>query len=151
MTTTLWRGACGVCSMEYDHHEEIGVKPYPNGMFCSACREQDSMAPGVVHFRQVTDMQPWHPMTDPVDLKHTGKTMEECGELISAIARCQIQGINETHPETSKVNKEWLEDEIADVEACIALLKEQFNLNHDRIHKRRQSKVAKLEWWHSRA
>lgn len=53
-------------------------------------------------------MNPWKPMTNPIDLKHTGKTMEETSELISAVSRCQIQGLLESHPVTGKVNREWL-------------------------------------------
>jgi len=54
-------------------------------------------------------VNPWHPMSDPVDIKHLGKLLEELAEGVnalnevasamnkaaSAVARCLIQGINE--------------------------------------------------------
>lgn len=95
---------------------------------------------------------PWHPMSDPVDLKHMGKFAEEVNELGSAIARCLIQGIDECHPETGKVNREWLEDEIADVIANIQLCDERFGgFNWGEINLRIQRKIAHLRTWHEQA
>jgi hypothetical protein len=62
---------------------------------------------------------PWHPISDPKELKVLGKLCEEVNELGSAISRCIIQGVNECHPMTQKCNRTWLEDEIADVLLCI--------------------------------
>lgn len=90
-------------------------------------------------------------MTDQLDLKHLGKLAEETNELGSAIARCIIQGIDEQQPVTGKFNREWLEDEIADVLANIELVAEHFELDRVRIWKRSQSKHNDLKRWHEGA
>jgi hypothetical protein len=94
---------------------------------------------------------PWHPITDARDLKTLGKLGEECGELSSVIARCIIQGVNEIHPVTNYQNRCWLEDEIADVEANIKLVKERFRLDCDRIKLRAEIKCVQLDLWHREA
>lgn len=38
-------------------------------------------------------LSPWHPMTDPVDLKHMGKFLEELGECSAAAARCVVDQV----------------------------------------------------------
>jgi NTP pyrophosphatase (non-canonical NTP hydrolase) len=96
-------------------------------------------------------VSPWHPMTDPVDRKITGKALEELGECISAIARCQIQGIDEREPVTGKLNRQWLEEEIADVLASIGILAQHFKLSDDRIAARIEGKTLKLQRWHEGA
>lgn len=98
--------------------------------------------------KKQSDYNPWHPMSKPIDLKHLGKLAEECGELSAAIARCIIQGIDEKEPVTGKVNKEWLEDEIADVMANIFLVERHFGLNSERMMKRGAAKAKKLITWH---
>jgi hypothetical protein len=60
-------------------------------------------------------LNPWRPMTRPIDLKHLGKLGEESNELGAAISRCIIQGIDEREPVTGKPNRQWLAEEIADV------------------------------------
>lgn len=96
-------------------------------------------------------MNPWHPMTNPVDLKHIGKLGEEAGELASAAARCSIQGIDEREPVTGKLNRTWLEDEIADVMANSDLCMEHFGLDRLRILERAARKMVLLREWHSMA
>lgn len=93
-------------------------------------------------------LNPWHPMTEPVDLKHLGKLGEEAGELASAVSRCIIQGIDEAEPVTGKVNKEWLEEEMADVLANMSLVEEHFQLNRERILQRADKKKEHLRKWH---
>ena len=68
---------------------------------------------------ELRDANPWHPMSDAVDLKHLGKLAEELSEAGAAVARCIIQGIDEKEPVTGKINREWLQDELADVIANI--------------------------------
>lgn len=94
---------------------------------------------------------PWHPITNAVDLKHLGKLAEESCELGSAASRCMIQGMNEAHPTTGKVNQEWLEDEIADVLANIDLCVDRFSLDTDRITERSRNKFTQLRKWHDMA
>jgi hypothetical protein len=100
---------------------------------------------------KLRDASPWQPITDAVDLKHLGKLGEECNELGSAISRCIIQGVDEAEPVTGKLNREWMEDEIADVEAGIELAKRRFDLDRDRIHRRRIKKMLHLLKWHALA
>jgi NTP pyrophosphatase (non-canonical NTP hydrolase) len=97
---------------------------------------------------ELRDASPWQPMTKPIDLKHLGKLAEELGECGAAVSRCIIQGIDEKEPVTGKVNREWLEDEIADVTANMALVSEHFDLNHERIFKRVVRKMEHLKQWH---
>ena len=89
------------------------------------------------------------PMTNPLDLKHLGKLGEEVNELGSAISRCIIQGINEAEPITHKVNRRWLEDEIADVYANLVLVIDHFGLDTVHIRTRMTRKQEHLKGWHS--
>lgn len=93
-------------------------------------------------------LNPWQPMTRPIDLKHLGKLGEELGEANSAVSRCVIQGIDEREPITGKSNREWLEDELADVLANIDLVAGHFNLDWQRMWKRRNEKMRHLRAWH---
>lgn len=94
---------------------------------------------------------PWHPITDPVDLKHIGKLVEELGEGIQAAGRCIIQGFDEFNVKEGKPNYECLEDEIADIEANIELCKRRFNLNRARMKMRSDDKIPLLQAWHEMA
>lgn len=96
-------------------------------------------------------LNPWHPMSNPIDLKTLGKFSEEVNELGAAIARCIIQGIDEAEPVTGKLNINWLEDEIADVLAGIDLCQERFKLDKIRIIKRADTKRKRLKEWHDMA
>lgn len=96
-------------------------------------------------------LNPWHPMSDPKDLKHLGKLSEELGECSAATARCLIQGIDEREPTTGKLNREWLEDEMADVAANMELVAERFGLDVERIKARRADKIVRLRTWHEQA
>lgn len=96
----------------------------------------------------VTALNPWHPITNSIDLKILGKLGEEINELGSAISRCIIQGVDECEPVTRKPNKEWLENEIADVKAGILLTEERFALDKERITARAKAKVKALRQWH---
>lgn len=95
--------------------------------------------------------QPWHPMTDPQDLKTLGKLGEELGECQAAAMRCLVQGIDEKEPKTGKVNRHWLEDEIADVAVNMTLVIERFGLDEARINKRAEAKEPLLRAWHDGA
>ncbi len=94
-------------------------------------------------------LNPWHPMSDPVDLKHMGKLIEELTECGSAAARCLIQGIMESEPDTGQINKAWLEKEIADVLANIQLVTDRFGLNIS--NERILAKKKHLQNWHKMA
>lgn len=105
----------------------------------------------MVDIKDLNGPNPWHPMDNPVDLKHLGKLMEELGEAQSAAARCIIQGIDEEEPVTGKVNREWLEDELADVLANINLVALRFELDEDRMNERMERKAKQLKLWHDMA
>lgn len=93
---------------------------------------------------QMNPPNPWHPMTNSVDLKHLGKL----AEASAAVARCVIQGIDESEPVTGKPNKEWLEDELSDVMTNISLCLERFALDQNRMMERGVMKAAHLKQWH---
>lgn len=90
---------------------------------------------------------PWKPTSNEKELKVLGKSAEEVNELGSALARCIIQGVNEMEPITKKPNIQWMTEEIADVLACIELLKEQYNLDEEAIEKRVIRKKNSLKEW----
>lgn len=89
----------------------------------------------------------WVPETDPVRCALLLKFSEEAGELVAAISRCLMQGIDEREPVTGKLNREWLEDEMADVLGLLELTTQVEFLNRSRIAERAQKKRAmKLDW-----
>lgn len=96
-------------------------------------------------------MRPWHPMTDPVAVKTLGKLGEEAGELCQIVCRCLIQGIDETDPTKDITNREWLENELADVAANLRLVKDYFDLDTEKINKRITEKMERLKRWHEMA
>ena len=76
-----------------------------------------------------------------------GKLLEELGELTSATSRCLIQGIDETEPTTGKPNRLWLEEEVADVLACLDIVLMQFPVNGMALQLRTERKVERLKAW----
>ena len=78
-----------------------------------------------------TSFSPWKPETNPIRQAVLGKTQEELCELGIAIARCQIQGIDEINPTTQESNRNELADELDDVETMIMILREQFNIQQN--------------------
>lgn len=93
-------------------------------------------------------LSPWMPITEPLDLKHLGKLAEELGEATAATARCIIQGVYADHPVTGEPNRQWLENELADVQACIMLVVNAFGLNSARMTVRMAEKIEHLRGWH---
>ena len=94
------------------------------------------------------ETEPWIPMSDPVDLKYLGKFIEELGEGTQAAGRCLIQGMDQFNEKEGHINKTCLEDEIADIEANIKLVKERFGLDEFYISMRVEMKLPKLRAWH---
>lgn len=92
---------------------------------------------------------PWNPITDRLTLKHIGKLLEETGELVAALSRCQIQGIDEAEPVTGKVNRIWLEEELADVQCNMNLLIEYLKLDTTAMTLRVTQKAERLKQWHA--
>ena len=93
------------------------------------------------------DPSPWIPMTNPGDIAVINKMGEETGELIGIKCRCLIQGIDGAHPETGKLNKIALEDEIADVMAGCQMVIERFGLDLKHIVTRRDKKLHFIQKW----
>lgn len=98
--------------------------------------------------KKSNQISPWVPMKSLIDKKHIGKLLEELGEGIAAASRCLIQGITAKEPTTGKINKEWLEDELADIQANIELNIEHFKLNKKRMAQRTANKKRGLRIWH---
>lgn len=96
-------------------------------------------------------INPWHPMQDPVDLKHMGKLVEELGECSQAAGRCIIQGMDEHEPDSKEINRVWLTKEISDVLANAYLVIAHFDLDRDFINKRMEFKMERLRLWHAGA
>src|ERR1044071_4922555 len=71
---------------------------------------------------------PWNPPSmSATQRKSLGKLGEETNELSTVLFRIHIQGIDETIPGETKTNRQWLEEEIADVLATAALAVKQNN------------------------
>jgi hypothetical protein len=100
---------------------------------------------------KLRDANPWHPISDAVDLKHLGKLAEELSEAGAAVARCIIQGIDEAEPVTGKINRQWLQDELADVLAGINLTVDRFKLDKHAMLHRQARKENHLRQWHALA
>ena len=96
-------------------------------------------------------VNPWHPIKDAIALKHLGKLAEELNECGSAVARCIIQGIDECEPTTGKLNREWLQEELADVLANLELVTAHFGLDWKAILIRSARKQKHLQEWHALA
>lgn len=89
----------------------------------------------------------WQPITSKHDLAVLGKLGEEASELGSAISRCIIQGIDESEPRTLKSNRQWLEEEIADVMALTTIAIQRLGLDTEAIMERRRRKIKYKEPW----
>ena len=90
---------------------------------------------------------PWTPETSQFRLAVLGKLAEEGSEVATAAVRCIIQGIDEEEPVTGKLNRTWLEDEIADIMAQCELAICALGLDYDRIEKRAATKREYTGSW----
>lgn len=93
-------------------------------------------------------VSPWIPEKDPIVLAVYGKFLEELGECSSITSRCLIQGFYEVEPTSLLSNSEALENEIADVFACIEMCINSFDLNRKRMQERVMAKIEHLTKWH---
>ena len=96
------------------------------------------------------ELSDWIPITDKYTLAVLGKAGEEICEGGSAIFRCIIQGINEKEPVTGKVNRHWLEDEIADIRAMLNHVEIRLGLDMERIGQRQKAKFRYKARWFDR-
>jgi hypothetical protein len=109
-------------------------------------QEETRLDPPLLH--ETAALNPWRPEQRPIALASLGKFGEELNECGAAVSRCVIQGIDESEPVTGKLNREWLEDEIADVLAGAGVVTSHFGLNQRRIVERQRRKRAHLAAWH---
>lgn len=94
------------------------------------------------------DASPWRAETDPVKLAILGKLNEELGELTAAVSRCIIQGVDGTHPVTEKPNKDWLAEEMIDVENMLVFLRSHvLDLRGKPIDNRMARKHEHIKQW----
>lgn len=94
-----------------------------------------------------THPSPWHPITTEPELKVLGKLGEELNECGSAASRCIIQGVDEAEPVTGKVNRIWLQEEVADVLAHLRLTVDHFGLDESFIAARAERKLQYGRTW----
>jgi hypothetical protein len=99
------------------------------------------------HLKQ--SVSPWISEQDPVRRAALGKLAEELGECVAAVSRCLIQGVDEHEPVTKVPNLRWLENELADVEAAIAVLRERLPFDLARTDERRTLKADHFRRWHA--
>lgn len=92
----------------------------------------------------------WQPMQEQFALAVLGKLGEEAAELATACFRCIIQGLDEAEPKTGKINREWLQEELADVSALVHFAVDLLTLDKAAISERAKRKVAyKAPWFDS--
>jgi hypothetical protein len=92
-------------------------------------------------------ISPWTPESNPNSLRVLGKTLEELTECGSAVARCLVQGIDESEPVTGKPNREWLLEEVADAYAVLDWTVDYFKLDIPAIAKRSARKQGGFRQW----
>lgn len=90
---------------------------------------------------------PWVPMSDPRDIKVVGKNIEEICEAGAALARALIQGIDGTEPSSGKSNRQWVQDELADVRATSSITTDHFALDTPQMAARVNRKRDFLLRW----
>jgi phage terminase Nu1 subunit (DNA packaging protein) len=73
----------------------------------------------------------WKPEPDVLIHQALGKACEEASELANILARCLIQGLNESEPVSGKRNRQALFEEIADLDAAVQWLRELVNDEYD--------------------
>lgn len=95
----------------------------------------------------MTKPSPWQPITDAKTLKALGKLQEELNEAGAVVARIMIQGVDELIPKSTKSNRRWLEEELADVRAALEIVCEHLKLNRYAMMQRTVKKQRYLKAW----
>lgn len=91
-------------------------------------------------------ISPWMPEQDRVRLAVLGKLIEELNECAARAARCITHGLDEVDPDSGRVNREELEREMADVDACLDVAYEVLPVPRNLDRARR--KVSGFFQWH---
>lgn len=73
----------------------------------------------------------WKPEPDVIIHQALGKACEEASELANILARCLIQGLNQSEPVSGKPNRQALFEEIADLDAAVQWLRELIDDEYD--------------------
>jgi hypothetical protein len=73
----------------------------------------------------------WKPEPDVIIHQALGKACEEASELANILARCLIQGLDQSEPVSGKPNRQALFEEIADLDAAVQWLRELVNDEYD--------------------
>ncbi|MBB3608629.1 hypothetical protein [Rhizobium sp. BK602] len=76
----------------------------------------------------MADITLWLPENDLIRRQVLNKLTEESGELLQIVGRCLAQGIDKADPKSGKPNIDALADEIADMMAAVAWLREVITL-----------------------
>lgn len=92
---------------------------------------------------------PWTPPDlSQLERKVLGKLGEETNELGTVLFRIHIQGLDAVIPGETKTNRQWLEEEIADVLTTAAKAVKHLKLDLDFIETRANKKDVYLEKWY---
>lgn len=97
----------------------------------------------------MADITLWLPEPDPVTHQALGKAAEECGELAQILARCLIQGVDNSDPKTGQPNRDRLAEELADVDATISWLFEVLGIDVEAHNRRMDRKITGFREWQS--
>lgn len=90
----------------------------------------------------------WKPEPDVVIHQALGKACEEATELAGILARCLIQGLDQSEPATGKPNRQALFEEIADLDAAVQWLRELLDDGYDQYDgARADRKLAGFHRW----
>ncbi|WP_234907379.1 hypothetical protein [Rhizobium rhizogenes] len=73
----------------------------------------------------------WKPEPDVIIHQALGKACEEASELANILARCLIQGLDQSEPVSGKPNRQALFEEIADLDAAVQWLRELVDDEYD--------------------
>ena len=73
----------------------------------------------------------WKPEPDVIIHQALGKACEEATELAGILARCLIQGLDQSEPATGKPNRKALSEEISDLDAAVQWLRELIGDEYD--------------------
>lgn len=87
----------------------------------------------------------WKPEPDVIIHQALGKACEEATELAGILARCLIQGLDQSEPATGKPNRKALSDEISDLDAAVQWLRELIGDEYD--EERADRKLKGFRQW----
>lgn len=83
-------------------------------------------------------ISPWMPEPNALTHQAIGKLGEEAAELAAIAFRCLIQGLNGSEPVTDKGNARSLQEEMSDVVAALAFVRELtgVDVDQDRVERK---------------